>query len=51
MDQLAAAIRDERVDFEDLSTDRLNEAACYVAAGEAARRTRHPIALHEDGRR
>ncbi|XVS61867.1 hypothetical protein ACQPYE_26725 [Actinosynnema sp. CA-299493] len=39
------------MDFEDLNTDRLNEAACYFAAGEAARRTRHPIALHEDGRR
>jgi hypothetical protein len=39
------------VDFEDLSTDRLNEAACYLAAGEALRRTRHRVELHPEGRR
>ncbi|MEV7037526.1 hypothetical protein [Amycolatopsis sp. NPDC051061] len=31
--------------FRDLSTDRLHEAATYFAAGEAARRTRHRIAV------
>ncbi len=39
------------MDFADLSTDRLNEAACYFAVGEALRRTRHKVALCPEERR
>ena len=39
------------MDFSDLANDRLNDAACYFAAGEATRRTDYPVSLELDDRR
>jgi len=39
------------MDFADLANDRLNDAACYFAAGEATRRTDFPVDLKVDERR
>ncbi|MPZ82375.1 MAG: hypothetical protein GEV28_19040 [Actinophytocola sp.] len=39
------------MDFAHLSNDRLNETGAYLAAAEAACRTRHTISLKADDRR
>lgn len=42
---------DEGMSFTHLSNDRLNEAAAYLAAAEAASKTSYPISLEADDRR